>query len=1705
MNHKKNHNDKVYFRRTLLGSAVVIGLQAMAMPTAAQACATSDGSNNIQVAQGEICYSGIAPEQPVNDINNAGTVYSEVYGVHITGDSPVAGDIENALGGVIDTVDNGIYIDGGTVNGSIINNGSITSENDHALDLEEATIGGNIIINGNLTSKITYDAIDVNDSNIQGDVIVTSSAILTGDDGIDIDESVVGGSVISEATINARREGFDLDNTTITNDLINRGQINAGRNGLSFSGEAEYIYPEIDLPMEEGPGEIMVISEPEIMEEPDLAITKMTIGGNFTNEGNIDAGKRGVKLELVDIGGSFTNSGTIESATDTAIFVSSSTIEGDFINRGDLYADQPEAYEPGDLYYKSNNDTPITEGDNIVLTVLGVDSYNQVWLKISNEGTERKEMLLEGPDGIIFPQERLDTGQEIFVNVGEYDGGARSYQLIDLRTETPEVLASVTESNQSFSPAIPDSDQEQKGIAMFGNRYDDEEMQTGAVSIGGDFINEGAISAIEEAIFLHDTTIGGNFNNSGLLTSLDSDGILFLGNVSIGGEFINTGNISAEHSGIFLDGDAELGDGVLAGGNKILIGRNFINEGNITAQDHGIALFGTEVDGNFINRGDITVEQEGSAIYLSNSLINGNLENYGDLTVVDDEDDEHGLYVEESLIKGNIINDGNITVSDTEGIYIENSIVEGSILSTENTAIKARSDAIIIEDSEVYGSLINNSSLIAEDHDGIDLNDSLIDGDVVNTGAITSGDNAIEVDGESEQYMVITGSLINTGNLTTLLTDDGGPSDNGNGFDFDYVNINTNLDNSGNIDSDYHGFLIQGSRFGELFINSGDLNVAQKGIVLESKEGDEEENHRVMIGNGFINNGNINSVQTGIFFDGVDINGTISDSNTSFLNAGTIDTRMGAAITLDDTTMAGDIVNTGLLSSSTVNAWEPGDSYQQTAIDEPLTNENPWGIEIEAIGKDADGNAWFRIRHDSDEYGTQPIRLYEESGELSYSYGGLEAGKDLYVNLGIINGTVNLMPEFMGGPPDVDLPIFGSAIPSDEPFMPEYFDRYGIEVVDSQIAGIIINQGDIDAYHSAIVMEDANISGGINNSGIVTSGYDAAINVVNSSLGTILNTGTINGGAVFGDMVEAGRTISDGSTVAMDLRTALSRLDFQNSGTVNGDIYGTTQTDDVIELLSGALNSNIFDVESINVTGRTTISGDIFSVNDSSTLTIAETGTLVVGAGDQIKVEGRFIQDGTLAATLEQGVTDPAEPLIDVTSTATLNENSTVTLALADRNIAGFISDFAGNDIHLIGAAGGVTDNGMVTQADSLLFSYETVIKDADTTLGVNGRVNDLGEIVASNGAGVNAASAISTLQGENSGGLVDLYTSNSELYNAIYDASLDDLTVLAEELASGNPATGIAASQNAQNEAVNTILNRIADLRSGASGISAGDSQSLSVRPDSVWIGGIYSDGEQDASGELGSYNLKSKGFTLGADKDINDYLTLGLGVTVVNSTAKQSNQGGIGNNSETDSYLGSFYASWRDGGYFIDGNFNMGVSRTDLSGRVGNNSWKSDFNSKQMLASVKVGKSFLFNNNDTLVEPSIGVNYSRLKSDGYDYNAGVNTHVKSATLSALEAGIGVRAITSIELGSGLLLPEASVMAWHDFKADSVETDISFENSGDSFTYFGPKGIKNRYQISVGAEYQMGNNVTLSASYDHNWQSGFKADTVQAKLRYDF
>ncbi|WP_066015482.1 autotransporter outer membrane beta-barrel domain-containing protein [Endozoicomonas atrinae] len=2038
-------------------------------------------------------------------IENHGEIIADTYGIYVDG-TTVDGSIINAEAGTIRTGDNGIYLKDAHIKGSVINSGSIVSEFDNAIDIEDSTVDFDIVINGSLTANADYDALSINRSFIAGNVITggplppldPTIVTITGEDGLDIDDTTITGAVISSANINVASEGVDFDETLVGLDFINNGNITAGGTGISFEGDLQPPEP----PEELGSPMLMMV-------DPIPPQYTAAIGGGFDNSGAIHAGENGIDLNRISVAGSFENRGEIHAVTGTAITLSAATIGQDFINEGNLYADTPALYPEGAYYYNVMDEEPREDGE-ILLTSLGLDHGNQVWLKISNNSYEQKSVQLIDTDGGFASREfDLYPGQEILVNTGEYNGGLNNHELIDTHLE--EVIAATDVINQSFEPEIIETDQ--RGIALIGNFYaEDEPALESQVSIDGKFHNKGSISAIAEAVYLTDTSISDDFINDGQLSSLAGNGLVLNGNVTIGGSFTNNGNISADESGIEIESSSYINDeGIMDGDSLIVIGGDFTNSGTIIGRKYGIHLEGVQLDGNFTNDGDIT-SGDRSAIEIDDAIIDGNIINYGKLTVTEEDDENHGLSVIDSHIKGSILNLGDMDINGTEGIYLEETRVEGNIINGDESTIgsvtiDAYSDAILLDDgTTVQGNLINYGTLIARNHDGIDLDQTNIDGNVENYGSITSSDNAFELDGDNDGdapvYMTIQGSLINSGNLLTQEVDDEDSDQDGNGFDMDYVDIRTDLINSGNINSIHHGFLIQKSRIGGNFANSGVLDVAASGIVLEGLKpsrpaenipmilSENEEPHRLEIGGFFYNEGQITAGQNGIFLDRADIgiNGDTADGAANFENHGNIEVTRGTAIQINDSNIAGNFINTGDLIADELYVYQAGDSYRRSWDGELNNGESPFVLE--AAGTDENGDEWFKVRFDEEFGGSFPVTLIDEAGEIIFSGASVEAGEELYVNAGQLQGDLILTIPFE---PEE---ILAQASPTPALFEPEYDPRSGITIENTEIGGAFINSGDISAYHSGLDLHQVSVNGGVSNSGNITANdygititdsqlsgdvintIDAAItmtgndpesgirldtvtgvghfinhgtitstddasgdgmlamditmdgvmantgtieaetgmlmfgsdgataftnegiittegpamvviessvngnigvsadgiidtefmagiflggvwnidnlinegritvidgdgitaidseldeNVINtgtiaaggngislydleastiynngtitagtyveeeeegpmpvseatvpsgsgtgiylsdsalqgnitndvdgsilaathgislnstngatnilnegrievgtdaiklsnssldrieddgdfnsgniinysngviiagddairisnnslvegdignsgiitaienaididdstvtamivnsgnissgdvtidiggedsdeassigeirnsgtltsengavvrvadSSLGSIYNIGTLNGGQVSGDEMEAERAIIDGTTVAIDFRTAITGLDLYNgsedgnNGIINGDIHGSEHNDRIV-LAAGELNGDIYDVESIDITGIITLNNDIFHFNNSSTLNVQEPGTLAFGVTNIVSVEGDYTQDGTLSVVLNENTTDLAEPVLKVTGSASLNEGSTISLSVEDRNIANFNPGTTGENVHLIHADSGVTGHDNVTVAsDSVLFNYSTFISGEDTEFGVIGTITDLGTLASSGGASTNAVNAISTFQGENSEGLVDLYTSSPDLYNAIYDGTEASLTELAEQLIAGNPGNSIAASQNAQNEAINTILGRIADLRTGVSGISAGDGEGAgnNLRPDSLWIRAIYSDGDQKARNEFGGYSLRSKGFTLGADKDINDYLTLGLGMTMVTSTTNQTSSGTRGNNGETDTYLGSLYAGWRNQDYFVDANFNLGTSKTDLSGT----GWNTRFDSSQIAISALAGKSFLFNSNDSLIEPSIGVNFTKLKSDSYSYEA---TNVGETSLEALELGAGVRYMTSFDVGSGQLLPEVSLMAWHDFKAEAVEAEIGFENSGGTFTYFGPEAVKNRYQASAGVEYWMDNNFTLSLNYDHNWQSGFKADTVQAKLRYDF
>ena len=1627
-------------------------------------------------------------------LRNSGSISSVSSGIQAY-ESSIYGDVVNEANGQIlverseDGRSVGIELDGVVGVDDFINHGTITTLGDGwsagmmASDVLMDGVVGNtgtidsgsfgialfgvdgatgLLNEGTINARIP-GMFAVN-SSIDGDIVNFSDGVInTNYEGILLADVRDAHNLRNHGTINVTMgDGITVFNTDFEEDVINTGDITAGRDGINlFNLSARNLVNTGNI--------IAGTYTPEVPEVDGEGPFPPPPPGDFEPYGH------GINLVNVDLDGVISNqaSGVIEAVSD-GIRLQDGSAQG-FENLGTVNAgDHGLVIRDSDITGNVYNNGTLIAGEDAVRVV------DSSILKADGDGSLLTGHIINGSDGTIVAGDDGLRVRESFVQ-----GNIENYGSID-----------ADENAIDIDNAFVDGSVLNAGIVTAGETAIDigGEESDGTLYIDGALANSGDINAGHSGIRADKVNFNGDVLNTGTITTqgLEEGESAGIGLISVDGvgSFINFGTINAGQA----EGDTNIAFGMGIRDSSIdgEVANNFV----INANSYGIAIDNVEGITDVANRGLMQTNARG--MYIVNSDLAGDIENSG------------GIGSRNSAIYVESVSAGNLTNSNI-------------IFTTEGHGIK-------VIDSQLDGEVLNSGTLQAGHH-GISLDTASVNGGVTNSGSIVAGaddpeGNGIEIDNSTLNGAVENGvdAEITANNSGILLTGVDGVTDLNNAGNilagvYGLAAINTNMGgdvtNSGTIatlglaNTITAGLGLSGVNGVQNFVNEGVINTGQGGGENNNALGMLASN--VQMTGEVANRGAITSSSYGIYLDQV-------EGATRVINEGTLTAEQSRGIVVTNMVIAGALGNQG-----TINSLNSG-IYTQNAAAGLLSNEGSISVS-EGHGMKAIGGGFQNTI-------TNNAGATIEAGHHGISLDSVQVLAGGLLNLGSITAGLdkpegNGMEAFnsalsgqVGNGTDASIEAAASGIVLDNTSgVTDLINQgsvtaggTGISVTNSNLSGVIQNSGtllagglgiDLSADLSEEVAEEiGEISvGDLINTGSITAEGGAAIRAAGVTTGKVTNSGVITGGLAIDDSLVVDRVLSLDSPVAMDFRASNSALDLLNSASasITGDIYGSELTTDRFEIAGGTVDADIYDVEAIDITGTITLNNSIFSFNDSSTLTVADSGTLAMGVNDSISLQGDYVQDGILTAVINTNTGDLNVPKVDATTTAVLNDSSVIALSVEDRNIANFNPTAESIEVHLVHGNSGVTDNGAQINSDSILFNYDTF--NTGTEYGVNGSIADLGTLATTGGAGTNASNAISALQGTNSEGLVNLYDSNQGLYDQIYDADLAGITDLANSLIEGNPSNSIAASQDAQNEAINTILGRIADLRTGASGISAGDNDEASaIRPDSLWMRAIYSDGKQKArSEEFGSYNLRSKGFSIGADKDVNDYLTLGLGMTMVTSTAGKTSIGDTGH-SETDTYLGSLYAGWRDQSYFVDSNINFGTSKNDITGSRG----KADYDSNQLALNVLAGKTFLFDDNDSLIEPSIGLNYTRLKSDSYTYEP-TGGSFGDTSLEALELGAGIRYMTSMEVGSGLLLPEVSLMAWHDFKAEAMEVEVGFENSGDSFIYFGPDAVKNRFQAGVGVEYWMDNNFTLSLNYDHNWQSGFKADTVQAKVRYDF
>ncbi len=324
-----------------------------------------------------------------------------------------------------------------------------------------------------------------------------------------------------------------------------------------------------------------------------------------------------------------------------------------------------------------------------------------------------------------------------------------------------------------------------------------------------------------------------------------------------------------------------------------------------------------------------------------------------------------------------------------------------------------------------------------------------------------------------------------------------------------------------------------------------------------------------------------------------------------------------------------------------------------------------------------------------------------------------------------------------------------------------------------------------------------------------------------------------------------------------------------------------------------------------------------------------------------------------------------------------------------------------------------------------------------------------------------------------------------------------ESLNDFLEKLYGDQGNTNIAAIDSARS----AVLSLIDARNAGNLGVNTGDE----LQTKGLWLQALHDKSVQDSdSGKnLSGYNAKTNGFTLGYDQYFGDGLTGGVAFSHGQSDIKSQS-----NDTKTDSksYIATVYGTRQLDGMFLEGSFSYGQAKND-STRL-NKTTKASYDSSLYNFRGIAGLDFLYGEHDLLIQPVIGINYASLNVDGYTETGSVAAKtVSSVDVNTLELGAGIRMNMSFEVGSGVLVPNAQLMAWHDTEDDDLTTQTSFTGNGigSGILVTSSTPEKDTLQYGIGVDYLMDNNFSISANYDRNDKKNFKSDTYTAKLRYDF
>lgn len=665
-----------------------------------------------------------------------------------------------------------------------------------------------------------------------------------------------------------------------------------------------------------------------------------------------------------------------------------------------------------------------------------------------------------------------------------------------------------------------------------------------------------------------------------------------------------------------------------------------------------------------------------------------------------------------------------------------------------------------------------------------------------------------------------------------------------------------------------------------------------------------------------------------------------------------------------------------------------------------------------------------------------------------------------------------------------------------------------------------------------------NGTGGFNK-GILSAHTFAGANTTNNG-SIIINGGNVNWG-MYGSYVEGVMENSDEITITSSSMAAVGMSaqyvqsgQLMNSGTISiengGSMYAkginvsfASYDQDVAH--PGIVNSGTISVNSDTPTAKTYGIYTGMGVDSTSTLTIANSGTITATLGGELdknafsidtdafvntnnsstgklygnlNIIGSVTNSGlislphnadnayiggdlTNAGTLEIGLltdgTTTTHSQLNVGGTATFNSGSIINVDVL--SASSNLEMIQGETLENVVTANSLTINDLTVTDNSALLNFEYVQDGNTIDLNiVAASANNIVDSTVAGGGSTNAQGASQALQQASTNGQMNTFIS--------YLGTLGTDAEVAKAVAATTPiasSSSLGAAMQALNT-VNTIVSQRQNYGVGAkSGFRGGNSGDEVLAEKNLWVKPFFSIGKQGNKDGVNGYDVKTHGIGMGADTEISGGTMAGLGLFYTKGDLDVNN---MNQSSDMDAYTALVYGSTPLMEGKADFLYQAGYTwqKTNSDRVDGTGSASADFTTKVAFLDLKLQRDYTLDKT-MIVTPVLSTTYRHIDMPAYTESG------TSAALGSIEASTSTQFIVmggatlqkAMEKGSKLI---AELNVGYDFHHSKESITASYVGApGVSYQY---QGIDNGglvYNAGLGYETAVADDQTVNFMYN--------------------